>query len=160
MLVSPIEKSIDAEGMSQDGVTGYGQNQEDMEEECEREGQEDMKEECEEGKALVGRKLPNELTKAETGEHARTPCPYRSWCPHCVRSRARSGHHRKAMEEPLEEVEVPRVHMDYFFISREDEEASKNPLLIMVDERSGSRYRALENFTYLSVIVFEINYCF
>ena len=30
--------------------------------------------------------------------------------------------------------------MDYFFMSREDEEASKNPLLVMVDEKSGSRY--------------------
>ena len=30
--------------------------------------------------------------------------------------------------------------MDYFFMSREDEEASKNPLLVIADERSGSRY--------------------
>ena len=37
-------------------------------------------------------------------------------------------------EEPLEEAKVPRVHFDYFFMSREDEEASKNPLLVMADE--------------------------
>ena len=30
--------------------------------------------------------------------------------------------------------------MDYFFMCREDEEASKNPLLVIADERSGSRY--------------------
>ena len=30
--------------------------------------------------------------------------------------------------------------MDYFFMSREDEEASTNPLLVVADERSGARY--------------------
>ena len=48
-------------------------------------------------------------------------------------------------DEPLEELKVPRVHMDYFFMSREDEKASKNPLLVIADEKSGSRYaRAVE----------------
>ena len=42
--------------------------------------------------------------------------------------------------EPLGEAKAPRAHFDYFFMSREDEEASKNPLLVMADERSGSRY--------------------
>ena len=70
--------------------------------------------------------------------------PYRSWCEDCVRSRARnSPHHKKAPEDPLEEIKVPRVHMDYFFISREDETASKNPMLVMVDEKSGPRYARL-----------------
>ena len=35
---------------------------------------------------------------------------------------------------------MPRVHLDYSFMSRGDEEACKNPLLAMADERSGSRY--------------------
>ena len=30
--------------------------------------------------------------------------------------------------------------MDYFFMSREDEEAATNPLLVVVDERTGSKY--------------------
>ena len=30
--------------------------------------------------------------------------------------------------------------MDYFSMSREDEEASKNPLLVIADKRTGSRY--------------------
>ena len=38
---------------------------------------------------------------------------------------------------------MPRVHMDYFSMSREDEAASRNPLLVVVDERSGSRYARL-----------------
>ena len=58
-----------------------------------------------------------------------------------MRARAGNGHHRKQTpEEPLEDVKVPRVHLDYFFMSREDEEACNNPLLVMADERSGPRY--------------------
>ena len=132
--------------MSQDGETGSEQEQENMEEESEKEadeedGKEDEEEECDEGRTSVGRKSPKEPTKAEKEEHGRTHCPYRSWCPHCVKSRARNAPHRKCVpEEPLEEVKVPRIHLDYFFMSREDEEASKNPLLVIADEKSGSRY--------------------
>ena len=58
-----------------------------------------------------------------------------------ARARARNAPHRKCgVEEPLAEVEVPRAHMDYFLMSREDEKTSANPLLVMADEKSGSRY--------------------
>ena len=50
---------------------------------------------------------------------------------------------QKSAGDPLEEIKVPRVHMDYFFMSREDEAASRNPMLVVVDERSGSRYARL-----------------
>ena len=94
-----------------------------------------------EGRKSVGRKSQKEPTKVEKEEHERTHCPYRSWCEHCVRARARNGHHRgRVLGEPLEEAKAPRVHFDYFFMSREDEEASKNPLLVMADGRLGSRY--------------------
>ena len=39
-------------------------------------------------------------------------------------------------EEPVEEVKAPRVHMDYFFMGAEDEEASENPLFVDADEKS------------------------
>ena len=56
-------------------------------------------------------------------------------------SRARNSHHgRKVKDDELEEVKVPRVHLDYFFMSKGDEAASTNPLLVMEDERSGSRF--------------------
>ena len=75
-------------------------------------------------------------------EHERMHTPYRSWCEDCVKSRARNAapHRKRAPEGPLEEIKVPRVHMDYFFMSREDEAASRNPLLVVVDAKSGSRY--------------------
>ena len=109
----------------------------------EQEGEEEKKEkeESREERASVRRKSPKKPTGGEKEERERTHCPYRSWCEHCVRARARNGHHRSSTPvEPLEEIKVPRVHMDYFFMCREDEEASKNPLLVIADERSGSRY--------------------
>ena len=58
-----------------------------------------------------------------------------------MRAIARSGHHRSCVPvESLEEAKVPRVHLNYFFMSRGDEEASNNPLLVPADERPGSRY--------------------
>ena len=38
---------------------------------------------------------------------------------------------------------MPRVSLDYFYMSQQDEEASKNPLLVMVDEKSGEKYARL-----------------
>ena len=96
-----------------------------------------IKNRVEEGRSSVSRKPIKEPTKAEREEHARTHCPYMSWCPYCVKSRVRNASHRKgACEEPVDEVRVPRVRMDCFFMSREDDEASENPLLVIADEKS------------------------
>ena len=35
---------------------------------------------------------------------------------------------------------MPRVSLDYFYMSQQDEEANKNPLLVVVDEKSGEKY--------------------
>ena len=99
--------------------------------------QEDMEEE---GRPSVGRKSPKMPTKVKMEEHSRTQFPYRSWCQHCVMSRARNSHNRRRVEDDkLEELKVLRVHLDFLFMAREDEKASANPLPVMADERTGSR---------------------
>lgn len=61
----------ETEGLSQNGEAEEGTGQ-------------DEKEEAEgEGRPSVGRG-PKAPTKMEQEEHARTHCPYRSWCRHCV----------------------------------------------------------------------------
>ena len=35
---------------------------------------------------------------------------------------------------------VPKIVMGYFFMSKEDEKASGNPLIVMAGEESGSKY--------------------
>ena len=68
-----------------------------------------------------------------------THTPYRAWCRHCVRARGRNAPHRTRTEEQRER-QVPKVGMDYFFMSQADEKADKNPLIVMVDESTGERY--------------------
>lgn len=98
--------------------------------------------EAEEGRCLVIRKSPKMPTKAEREAHEATHIPFRSWCEDCVKSRARNKPHFDSKgEDPLEEVKVPRVALDYFFMSKADERASDNPLLVMIDEASGSNVR-------------------
>ena len=111
MPVSPIEEKAE-KGLSRSGETEeaeedrslLGHSPAAMEEEEGKEGEEEVS--CE-GRKSVGRKSPKEPTKVEKEEHERTQCPYRSWCEHCVRARARNGHHRRQTpEEPLEEVKA------------------------------------------------------
>ena len=110
------ESMTGSEGLSQDGETGE-----------------------DEGRKAVGRKGPKMPTNREQEEHARTHCPYRSWCRHCVQARARSSPHRaederNGAEGGRESEKVPRVAMDYFFMSKADEKASENLSIVMADE--------------------------
>jgi len=147
MPVRPREQNTSG-GLSHNGETVEAQNL-GMEEgevaqivaENGSEGDDDEEDEVKEGRVAIGRKSPTDPTNKEMEEHELTHTPFRSWCEHCVKPRARNAHHRqRAPEDPLEEVKVPRVHMDYFFMSRKDESASSNPLLVVADERTGARY--------------------
>ena len=95
----------------------------------------------EEGRKAVIRRGVEGPTKKEREEHEATHCPYRSWCRHCVRGRGRnSPHFKKKGEEEEQEGKVARVSMDYFFMSVDEEKASSNPIIVMIDESSGSVY--------------------
>ncbi|MDA8582760.1 hypothetical protein N9L68_00975 [bacterium] len=79
-------------------------------------------------------KLPS---KKEIEEHEATHLPFRSWCRFCVRGRGRNTPHRG--HEGVEEDDfVPRIALDYHFISQADEAASSNPVLTMVDSSVGA----------------------
>ena len=41
-------------------------------------------------KRMLDPRLP---TAEEVEDHYRTHCPYRNWCPHCVKGRAKSAGH-------------------------------------------------------------------
>jgi len=81
-------------------------------------------------------------TKKEREEHEATHIPFRVWCRHCVRGRGRNSHHKKAEGEDKDvgEQRVPKISMDYHFMSKDDESAQKNPILTMVDEKTGAVY--------------------
>ena len=76
------ESTVDAVGpKSVEDERGFGED-----------GDTEVEEE-EEGRRSVGSRGPKMPTKVEQEEHARTHCPYRSWCRRCVKSRARNSPH-------------------------------------------------------------------
>ena len=84
---------------------------------------------------------PKRVSKAERDAHNATHIPYRDWCPHCVKGRGRSTAHKKQTEEDKEtDNKVPRILMDYFYMTEEDRKAHRNPLICIIDEETKERY--------------------
>ena len=146
MPISPTLEMNQSEGSNpEEGEEGSmkGDSEKDEEEKGKEGLSQDGERAEEEGIKAVGRAGPTMPTKMEQEEHAQTHCPYRSRCRHCVQARARSSPHRagegarKGSEEGVGQAKVPRVAMDYFFMSKADETTSVNPLLVMADEESG-----------------------
>ena len=82
--------------------------------------------EGEDGRIPAGMPAPYRVSKEEKEAHELTHTPYRAWCRHCVRARGRNAPHRTRDEE-RKTGGVPKVAMDYFFMSKVDEQAHKNP---------------------------------
>ena len=82
---------------------------------------------------------PPRVSRQEREEHELTHVPYRSWCPYCVKGRARNTPHRRAVGQGRSEA-TPKVSMDYFYMSTADQLANENPILVMLDEATGERY--------------------
>ena len=115
------------DGLSQGVVAG---------EEREDHGRE---EEGEEGESPKGVRAPLRVRKEEREAHELTHTPYRAWCRHCVRARGRNAPHRTRDEE-RKAGGIPKVAMDYFFMSAADEHAHENPIIVMIDESTGEKY--------------------
>ena len=50
-------------------------------------------------------------------------------------------HHYKRKERHDEVgMRIPRISMDYFFMSKHDEEAKENPVLVVLNEETNERY--------------------
>ena len=133
--------SSDQEALSEsvrpiETITGEKEQEEAPEQEQGEQGEqgeqepEGQEEEQEEGEDAKVRRRPKMPTMAEREKHEATHMPFRSWCRHCVRGRGRNSPHWKrqqADEDPeAKEAKVPRVSMDYHFMSQADEKAGKN----------------------------------
>ena len=75
--------------------------------------------EDEEAGEVKTRRAPKGPTLNEREEHEATHIPYRDWCKHCVRGRAPNRQHRVKIkgDGDTEGRKVPRISMDYFFMS-------------------------------------------
>ena len=95
--------------------------------------------ECEEkGRRPKCRKPLPKIPKAEREMHELTHTPFRTWCKYCMKGRGQNQQHRSHKDE--ETSEVPRISLDYLFMSKEDERASSNPIIIMKNEGPGEIY--------------------
>ena len=64
-------------------------------------------------------------TRDEIEEHNRTHCPFAPWCKHCIKGRGRNSQHRSGAKHNNEDdnkEKVPRIALDYFSMSKKDEE--------------------------------------
>ena len=135
---------VEAEGHEEDEVQDSGgarASTDGLSQEMAAEERQDhgRQEEGEEGREPRGLHAPHQVSKAERELHELTHTPYRAWCRYCVRARGRNMPHRTRDEE-RKAGGVPKIAMDYFFVSKADEQASKNPLIVMVDESTGEKY--------------------
>ena len=87
---------------------------------------EDDGEDENEGRHAQGLRRPITVSATARKEHNKTHIPYRSWCKFCVRARSRNKAHKKGKIDKDDELKVPRISMDYFFMSMEDEMASES----------------------------------
>ena len=79
------------------------------------------------------------VSDKEREEHELTHTPFRAWCPCCVTGR-NTSHLKNQGVNKDKSNEVPRISMDYFVMSEEDEKASANRIMVMVDDRTGEKY--------------------
>ena len=62
-----------------------------------------------------------------------THIPYRTWCPHCVRGKARANYHKKSRDEK----HIPTISMDYMFMESKEAEVKGMPIMVIKDHDSG-----------------------
>ena len=76
---------------------------------------------------------PKRPSKAEVDEHMLSHLPYRSWCAHCVKGKAKSKKHSCTSQN--NDHEIPMVTLDYMFLSddRNSDEDNSMPILVVKD---------------------------
>ena len=102
----------------------------------ERQDEEEVQDqEGDEGRAPKAARDPKQPTKVEVEEHNLTHVPFRTWCKFCIWGKACDRQHRRREDEGEAENSVVRIHLDYFYITKENEKRGQNPMLVVVDSR-------------------------
>ncbi len=136
--VRPLRKA--GENLATIDNVAADESREDGEEMMADEVEEEQGDDEEEGQQPKVIRSPKAPTKLEREEHEATHLPFRSWCTHCLRGRGRNKpHQRQAVEADTDAQKVPKISLDYFFMSQDDEKASENPLLLVAGETVGNR---------------------
>ncbi|CAK0880457.1 unnamed protein product, partial [Prorocentrum cordatum] len=82
---------------------------------------------------------PPTVSKAEWDLHQLARLPFRSWCEACATGKAAEGPHwRKRPDE--QQQGLPKLSLDYLFISKREEYHLLYAVLSLLDERSGAPF--------------------
>eukprot|EP00929_Paragymnodinium_shiwhaense_P111971 TRINITY_DN8021_c0_g1_i4.p1 TRINITY_DN8021_c0_g1~~TRINITY_DN8021_c0_g1_i4.p1 ORF type:complete len:1618 (+),score=271.11 TRINITY_DN8021_c0_g1_i4:701-5554(+) len=94
----------------------------------------------EESRRVRAKKIPPTVSEQEFQLHQISHLPFRSWCDHCVRGKAREDSHRERHDP---HAGVPRWGMDYFFEGRAAEPERAQAVLNILDAPTGCVFSAL-----------------
>ena len=117
--VSAEVMPFEASGEQGDQVIGFQEAEDD-----------EPTEECQEPQGLPD---PGKPTAQEIATHNLTHLPHRSWCPVCIKARARDRPHRP--RRGPEEKEVPEVVFDYGFMGARGDDDTQ-AILVIKDRRT------------------------
>ena len=62
-----------------------------------------------------------------------THVPFRTWCPHCVRGKARAAYHKGKCADK----QIPSIIMDYMYMESSEAEDRGMPIMVVKDSESG-----------------------
>ena len=107
---------------------------EEEERDKEEEDQEDKPQEASQVKMVRTGYHP---TSREIAEHMVNHLPYREWCKHCIKGKAKGLPHRKHNKLDRMEEEIPVVSFDYMFMhdDQKEEEEKGMPILVAKDRK-------------------------
>ena len=91
-------------------------------------------EEAEEGNRPIYKDVEPRPSKNDIEEHMMTHIPFRSWCPHCVRGKAKAAYHNMKAKGP-EDISV--VSMDYMYMETAESDDRGMPILVTKDRTTG-----------------------
>ena len=80
------------------------------------------------------RKPPPGPTAEELDKHELTHVVFRSWCKHCISSRAKEDPHRRVATH---EGRTPKVMLDWMFFTNDQEPSVQLPVLVVYDLSTG-----------------------
>ena len=69
----------------------------------------------EEGRRPMVRKAPHQPTAQEIIEHSKTHIPFRTWCVHCMRGKAKTSPHSQSKCDESVQTK-PVISLDYAFL--------------------------------------------
>lgn len=131
MAVKPV-----SENDQMDCREGHDSKSEEIE--SDEQNDELEEEECD-FKPSKGITAPHRPSRREIEEHMRTHVPFKAWCPHCVRGKAKSRPHFRSNNSDRE-AQVPVIAIDYMYMNEDDEESDSNTIVVLKDRSNGTRY--------------------